>query len=216
MNRMANHKTDILIVDDHALFRWGLREILSECAGAGRIDEAGSGAEAISKFEEHRYDCVLLDIFMPGENGIEVIRRMKAIRPDAHFLVLSMYPVEQYGVRAIKAGASGYLTKNAAPDILKEAVRRICAGGKYIDNLLAEILAQKVQGGGGLPHDKLSNRELQIMVMIASGKSASQVAKELFLSIKTISTHRANILRKIGLTNNTELIQYALKNGLIG
>ncbi len=212
---MVNRKANILIVDDHALFRRGLKDILSECSDVGRIDEAGSGAEALAKFEAGRYDCVLLDIFMPGENGIEVVRRLTAIRADAHCLVLSMYPLEQYGVRAIKAGAAGYLTKNAAPEVLKEAVRRVCSGRKYIDNLMAETLAQEVRGVGGKAHDKLSNRELQIMVMLASGKSASQVAKELFLSVKTISTHRANILRKLGLTNNSELIQYAIKNGLI-
>ncbi len=212
---MVTRKSNILIVDDHALFRRGLKEILSEGPDFGQIDEAGSGAEAIAKFEAGRYACVLLDIFMPGENGIEIIQRLKAIRPDAHCLVLSMYSMEQYGVRAIKAGAAGYLTKNAAPDILKEAVRRICSGGKYIDNLLAETLAQEIQGVGGRPHDKLSNRELQVMVMIASGKSASQVARELFLSVKTIGSHRANILRKLGLTGTTGLIQYAIKNGLI-
>jgi len=212
---MADHKCEILVVDDHALFRRGLKEVLSGCSDIGRIDEAGSGTEAVEKVRKRRYDCVLLDIFMPGESGIEVIQRLKEVHAGVQCLVLSMYPMEQYGVRAIEAGAAGYLTKNVAPDILKQAVGRICAGRKYIDALLAEKLAQKVQGVGGSPHDQLSNRELQVAVLIASGKSVSQIAQELFLSVKTVSSHRANILRKIGLNNTSELIQYAIKNGLI-
>jgi len=212
---MANDKSNILIVDDHALFRSGVKEILTECPGLGLIDEAANGAEAIMKFGVRHYDCVLLDIFMPGESGLEVIRRLNALDPDAHCLILSMYPEEQYGVRAIKAGASGYLTKNVHPDILKEAVRRVCGGQRYIDNLLADKLTDEIRGGGKLPHEKLSDRELQVVVMLASGKTVSQIARELYLSVKTVSTHRANILRKMGLTNNSELIQYAIKNGLV-
>ena len=212
---MASDKSNILIVDDHALFRSGVKEILTGCPGVGIIDEAANGAEAIIQFGLRHYDCVLLDIFMPGESGLEVIRRLKALDPEAHCLILSMYPEEQYGVRAIKAGAAGYLTKNVNPDTLKEAVRRVCGGQSYIDNLLADKLTDEIRGGGKAPHEKLSDRELQVLVLIASGKTVSLIAKELYLSVKTVSAHRANILRKMGLTNTSELIQYAVKNGLV-
>lgn len=212
---MANDKSNILIIDDHALFRSGVRRILAECPGVGLVEEAANGAEAIMRFAVRHYDCVLLDVFMPGESGLGVIRRLKALDPEARYLFLSMYPEEQYGVRAIKAGAAGYLTKDVHPDTLKEAVRRVCGGQSYIDGVLADKLTDEIRGGGKAAHEKLSDRELQVLVMIASGKTVSMIAIELYLSVKTVSAHRANILRKMDLSNNSELIQYAVKNGLV-
>ncbi|MGB8953518.1 MAG: response regulator transcription factor [Candidatus Aminicenantales bacterium] len=206
----------ILIADDHALFRSGLREIIAEFEGVVKIDEAASGPEVLKKFNESKFDCVLLDIYMPGSHGIEILKQLKSINPRVHVLILSMYPEDQYGIRALKAGASGYLTKNATPGILREAVGRVCKGLKYIPPSLVEILCGEIQsGGGGRLHDRLTDRELQILTMIASGKTVSQVARDLYLSAKTISTHRANILRKTGLKNNSELIRYAVKNSLV-
>jgi two-component system, NarL family, invasion response regulator UvrY len=206
---------NILIVDDHALFRCALKGMLSEVLGAGIIDEASTGEETFKKFRKRRYDCIILDIYLPGENGLEILQRLKSLDPDAHCLVLSMYSEAQYGLRAIKAGAAGYLTKNVSLDVLKEAIRRICSGQKYIDVSLAERLSDAVQYGNRLPHERLSDRELQILVMIASGKIVTQIARELHLSVKTISTHRANILRKMELENTSQLIHYALKNALM-
>jgi two-component system, NarL family, invasion response regulator UvrY len=213
---MKAAKNKILIADDHRLFRSGLREILSGCAEAPLIDEASTGPETIKKFSEEHYDCVLLDIFMPGQHGLEIIKQLKSINPAAHILVLSMYPEEQYGIRALKAGASGYLTKDAAPEVLKEAIRKVCSGQKYIVPSLAEKLSEEIQTGGRrTPHGRLTDRELQIVTMIASGKTLSQVAAELYLSIKTVSTHRAHILQKMGLKNTAEIIRYAIRNFLV-
>jgi len=206
----------ILIADDHAIFRSGLRELLSACPSISLIDEASSGTEVLKKFQAVSYDCVLLDIFMPGENGLEIIKRLKAFNPEVRILVLSMYSEEEYGIRALRAGASGYLTKNADPDVLKYAIRKICSGQKYISMNLAEKLSEAVKAGADKrPHERLTDRELHILVLIASGKTVTQIAGELHLSVKTVSSHRAHILEKMGMKNNSELIQYAVKNSLV-
>jgi DNA-binding NarL/FixJ family response regulator len=189
--------------------------MLSEVLGAGIIDEASTGEETFKIFRKRRYDCIILDIYLPGENGLQILQRLKSLDPDAHCLVLSMYSEAQYGVRAIKAGAAGYLTKNVSLEVLKEAIRRVCSGQRYIDISLAERLSDAVQNGNRLPHERLSDRELQVLVMIASGKIVTQIARELHLSVKTISSHRANILRKMELENTSQLIGYALKNALL-
>jgi len=213
---MATDKLKVLIADDHALFRSGVVEILSDCAEVALVDEASTGAEALKKIKKKHYDCVLIDIFMPGENGIEVLKQLKNIDPHTRALVLSMYPVEQYGVRALKAGASGFLSKCITPEVLKEAIGKVSRGQKYITPDLAERLSEEIVAGSGkLPHERLTDRELQVFIMIALGKTVSQIARELYLSVKTVSTHRVHILQKMGLKNNAELIQYAVKNGLV-
>ncbi len=208
----------ILIADDHALFRSGIKEILSACSSKPIIDEASSGAEVLKRASQTHYDCILLDIFFSDMNGFEVIKRLKAVRPNSRVLVLSMYPEEQYGVRAIRAGAAGYLTKNAAPELLRAAVHGVCTGHKYISPALAEKLSEEIRDGkpeAAAPHERLTDRELQVLTLLASGKAVSEIALELHLSVKTISAHRGHILEKMGMRNNAELIRYAVTNYLV-
>ena len=208
----------ILIADDHALFRSGLRGILAACPRRPRIDEAATGVEVLKLVAEASYDCILLDILLPDMNGFEIIKRLKVLRPGVRVLVLSMYPEDQFGVRALKAGAAGYLTKNSAPELLLEAVRRVCASLKYISPALVEMLSDDLSDGkpaSAAPHERLTDRELQVLTLIASGKTVSDIGRELHLSVKTVSVHRGHILGKMGLKNNAELIKYAVNNGLV-
>jgi DNA-binding NarL/FixJ family response regulator len=163
-----------------------------------------------------RFDVVVLDVNMPGASGLELIGQIRRERPQLPVLVLTMYPEDQYAVRAIRAGAAGFLTKESAPDKLIEAVRKVAAGGRWVSPELAETLASMVAGEtSGAPHERLSDRELEVMRMLASGKSVSQVAQALSLSVKTISTHRTRILKKMNMKTNAELTHYAVKNGLV-
>jgi two-component system, NarL family, invasion response regulator UvrY len=206
----------ILIADDHPVFRRGLKQIIQETSDMVVADEAVDGREALRKAETGDYDVVLLDISMPFKNGVDVLSQLKKERPTLPVLMLSMHPEEQYAVRALRAGASGYLTKESAPEELVAAIRKVSTGGSYVSASLAEDLASMVQSSRErLPHEALSSREYQVMCMIASGKTVSEAARELALSVKTISTHRARILGKMKLRNTAELIRYATKNQLV-
>jgi len=205
----------ILIADDHPLFREGLRHILAGCPDFTVADEASNGQEVFEKVWNNEYDMVLLDIAMPGAPGLEVLKGLKNEKPKLPVLVLSMYPEEQYAVRVIKAGASGYLTKGSASEELVTAIRRISGGRKYITSSIAERLADDVEPTAEKPlHDTLSDRELQVFRMIAAGKTTTQIAEGLFLSVKTISTYRSRILEKMKMKTNTELMHYAIKNNM--
>lgn len=206
----------VLIADDHAVVRYGLREILQEEFSECEISEARNGHEAIERIREGGLDIVLLDITMPGKNGLDVLSEMKRFRPKIPVLVLSMHPEDQYALRALKAGAVGYLTKETAPDELIKAIKTVFQGDKYISTSLAERLASLVQRGVSGPlHESLSDREYQVMRSIASGKTVSQIAKDLSLSVKTISTYRTRIMEKTGMKTNAELTRYALEMGLV-
>lgn len=205
----------ILIADDHPLFREGLRRILAGCPDFTVADEASNGQEVFEKVWNNEYDMVLLDIAMPGAPGLEVLKGLKNEKPKLPVLVLSMYPEEQYAVRVIKAGASGYLTKGSASEELVTAIRRISGGRKYITSSIAERLADDVEPTAEKPlHDTLSDRELEVFRMIAAGKTTTQIAEELFLSVKTISTYRSRILEKMKMKTNTELMHYAIKHNM--
>jgi len=206
----------ILIADDHPVFRRGLKQIIQETADMVVAAEAVDGREALLKARTGEYDVVLLDITMPIRNGVDVLSQLKHERPTLPVLMLSMHPEEQYAVRALRAGASGYLTKESAPEELVAAIRKVSTGGKYVSASLAERLASMVQEDGGpLPHETLSGREYQIMCLIAAGKTVSEAARELSLSVKTVSTYRARILGKLKMKNNAELMRYATKNELV-
>jgi two-component system invasion response regulator UvrY len=206
----------ILIVDDHPVVRRGLKQIIAETTDIVVAGEAADGLEALTKVGAGDYDVVLLDISMPVKNGIDVLAQLKYERPKLPVLMLSMHPEEQYAVQALRAGASGYLTKESAPNELVGAIRKVSTGGKYVSASLAEKLASIVQKGyEELPHQTLSERELHVMRLIASGKTVSEIAEELSLSVKTISTYRSRILKKMQMKNNAQLTRYAINNSLI-
>lgn len=206
----------ILIVDDHPVVREGLRRILSDFADKVPVDEASSGHVALEKIRKNDYDVVVLDIAMPGLGGLDVLKQIKSERPRLPVLILSMYPEEQYAVRVLRAGASGYLTKNNAPGELLTAIRKVSAGRKYVSPVLAERLADELQADEKRqPHERLSDREYQVMCFIASGMTIKKIAEELSLSVKTINTFRARILAKMSLKNSAELTYYAIKHRLV-
>lgn len=206
----------ILVADDHAVVRQGVKQILAEVGDMTVKDEAQNGSETLKKVNEQEYDVVLLDISMPGRSGLEVLEDIKAQHPKLPVLILSMHPEEQYAVRALRAGASGYLTKASAPQELIGAIRKVAGGGKYVTSSLAEKLADELEvDTDKLPHERLSNREHQVMLMLAEGKSVSDIAAELCLSVKTISTYRTRIMSKMGMKKNAELTLYAVHNNLI-
>jgi len=210
--------TKILIADDHAIVRKGLIKILMESDAWTSVDEAGSGQEALDRVLKGKYDLVLLDISMPGRGGLDVLKEIKERLPFLPVLMLSMHPEKEYALRSMRAGASGYLTKDNVPEELVRAIRKVLSGGRYVTASLAEILALEVEKkdhAGRLPHEILSNREYQVLRMIASGKTVSEIAGELFLSVKTVSTYRSRILEKIRAKNNVELTRYAFENRLI-
>ena len=206
----------ILVADDHEVVRKGLVNVLSETLQPIKIDEAGNGQEAVSKASKTEYDLVVLDMKMPGKSGLDVLKELKQHRPKLPVLILSMLPEEQFAIRAIRAGASGYLTKDAAGDELVLAIRKALKGERYISGSLAEILAGDLDGDSEkLLHEILSDREYQVMLMIASGKPVGAIAKELCLSVKTISSYRTNILLKTRMKNNSEITHYAIQNNLV-
>jgi DNA-binding NarL/FixJ family response regulator len=205
----------ILIVDDHAIVRQGLRRILEEARGMKVAGEAPNGVEALKMLRTEKFDVILLDISMPEKNGIDTLKQIMERNRDAKVLMLSMYPEDQYAVRLMKAGASGYLTKETAPEQLVEAIRTVLEGKKHINPTLAELLLQECGLDSGKPlHKNLSDREYQVLRMIGSGKQVSEIAQTLSLSVKTISTYRAHILEKMKLKNNAELTYYVMQNGL--
>jgi two-component system invasion response regulator UvrY len=208
--------TRIVIVDDHAIVRRGLRQILADSPDLVVTAECSNGQELLRFLEKDECDVVLLDISMPGRNGLDIFSQMKVQNPLLPVLILTMHPEEQYAVRALKAGAAGYITKESAPDELVTAIRKVSQGGRYVSSSLAEKLAIALgKNGEKAPHELLSDREYQIMCMIASGKTVKSIADELSLSVKTISTYRSRILAKMRLKNNAELFSYAIRNSLV-
>lgn len=206
----------VLIADDHAIVRRGLIQILSDVPGISVTGEAVNGQEALDKARTENWDVLVLDISMPGRSGFDILKELKHEKPELPILVLSIHAEEQFAVRILKAGASGYLTKESAPDELVKAIRKVASGGKYISPSLAETLAFELDGDSDGPlHETLSDREFQVMRMMAVGKTATEIAEELSLSVKTISTYRARILEKMNLKNNSEIIRYAIDNDLI-
>jgi len=208
--------TAILIADDHPIVRQGLRQILEMEFESVKIGEAENSWQALELIRAQDWDIMILDITMPHGSGLDVLKEVKSERPKLPVLILSIHPEDQYGVRALRAGASGYMTKESAPKELVEAVKLILKGRKYISSTLAEKLADKIGTDASiLPHEKLSDREYQVLCLIASGKSISDIAAELYLSVKTIGTFRTRILDKMEMKTNAELIRYAIKYGLI-
>lgn len=207
----------VLIADDHLLMRRGLAQIIQDSPGLQVAGEAGDGQEALEAVRSHAVDVVVLDIAMPGKGGLDVIRDMKAARPDLKVIVLSMYPEEQYAIRSLRDGASAYLTKSSAPEELIQAIRTVAAGKRYITPSVADKLATFVEGSEQRPpHESLSSRELQVLTHIGSGREVKEVARELNLSIKTVSTYRSRILAKLGMRTNAQLIRYAIEHSLSG
>jgi DNA-binding NarL/FixJ family response regulator len=206
----------ILIADDHAVVRQGLKQILAEEFKRAEYGEASNVQEAIDKVWKENWDVVVLDITMPGRSGLEVLKEIKKSRPKLPVLMLSMHPEDQFAVRLLKIGASGYMTKESAPNELVGAVKKVVAGGRYVSAALAEkmasYLAIDVQTP---PHERLSDREFLVLRLIASGKTPTAIAKELGLSVKTISTYRMRILEKMSMANNAELTHYAIQNNLV-
>jgi DNA-binding NarL/FixJ family response regulator len=208
--------TRVLIADDHEIVRHGLRDILTTRLGKVAVSEAKDAGEAINLLIKKDWDLVLLDINMPGRSGLEVLEQAKRLRPKTPMLVLTSYPEEQFALRAFKLGASGYITKQSATDELVTAVQRVLAGGKYVTASLAERLASHLGDmGDQAAHEALSHRELQVLRLIAVGKSMKEVADELALSEKTVATYRTRISEKAGLKTNVEIARYALKQGLV-
>jgi DNA-binding NarL/FixJ family response regulator len=206
----------ILIADDHPIVRTGLKQILEEAPVKLSCEEAKDGHEVLRKTAGQDFDLILLDIAMPGVNGLDCLKQIKKEKPRLPVLIISMYPEEQYAVRALKAGASGYLTKQSAPDELLLAIKKVLSGGKYVSASLAEKMAWELEKDGAEhPHETLSDREYEVLRLIASGKTASQIAAQLCLSVKTVSTYRARILEKMKLKNNAELTHYAIRNHLV-
>jgi len=206
----------ILICDDHKIVRDGLRQILQQLEEVTFIGEARDGKEALTILKGDAYEVVLLDISLPDQNGLEVLKYVKSKWPSTNVLMLSMHPQEQYAIRALKIGASGYLTKDTASEELISAIKKVSAGGKYISQSLAENLALRLDDDSNRQkHEILSNREFEIMIKIANGKSLQEIGNELFISVKTVSTYRYRIMEKMGLKKNTELTRYCMESNLI-
>jgi DNA-binding NarL/FixJ family response regulator len=206
----------VLIADDHTIVREGIKQILAEMPEISVTDEARNGQEVLQNVWDNEYDIVLLDITMPGRSGLDILKQLKHDKPALKILILSMHPEEQYAIRAFKAGAFGYLTKESSPNELIDAVRKISIGKKYVSSSLAETLASHLEAKSEKPlHDTLSDREYEVMCMIASGRTVKEIAGELALSVKTISTYRARILEKMGMKNNAQLTHYTIQNQLV-
>jgi len=205
----------ILIADDHAIIRRGLREILTDELGALSWGEAENAQGALEQVRKRNWDLLILDIEMPGRSGIDVLGDLRALRPKLPILVLSVHPEERFAKRALKAGAAGYVNKEEAPAEVVKAVRKVLAGGRYVSPAFAERLAMDLAVETDKPIDELlSDREFEVLHLIASGKTVSQIAEQLSLSVKTISTYRARILEKMGMKTNAELTHYAVRNNL--
>ncbi len=206
----------VLVADDHAVVRRGLVQILAEAPDMFVAGEASTGREVLQAVRKHDYDVLVLDIAMPEGGGLEVLQQLQTLKPNLRVLILSMYPERQYAVRVLKTGAAGYLTKESVPDELIAAIRKVARGGKYVSQSLAEKLASELRGEVEKePHETLSDREYQVMTLLAAGKSATEIATELSLSVKTVSTYRGRILKKLGLSSTAEIIRYAIERGLV-
>lgn len=205
----------VLIADDHPIVRRGLRQMLGETDDIVVVDEARDCSEVLQKVQEHHVDVLLLDIAMPGRGGIDVLKELHSAGIKVPALMLSIFPEEQYAVRALKSGACGYLTKNCEVDTLTEAIRRVASGGKYVSPSLAEQLASTLQHDGPEPpHERLSDREFEVFMQLAHGTSTRDIAAAMRLSVQTVSTYRARILQKMQLKSNSEITAYAFRNGL--
>ena len=206
----------VLIADDHPVVRRGLREILSAPPDMTVAGEAQNACEALELVRTGRWDVVILDIKMPGKSGLEALKQLKSERPGLPVLVLSVYPEEQYAVRVLRAGADGYMNKEAAPEQLVEAVRKVVSGGKYVSASVAETLVCNLTGQtADPPHSKLTDREFEVLCRMGEGKAVGQIAKDLHLSPKTISTYRARVLDKMAMKSTAEMIHYAITHGLV-
>lgn len=207
---------EVVIVDDHPVVRAGLRQILGATGEARVTAEFASAEELLSRLADLACDLVLLDLRLPGIDGLEALRRIRRLRPGLPVLVLSVYAEEQFALRALKAGASGYLAKEGAPEELVRAVRRVAAGGRFLSASFAERLALRSLGGRAdrLPHEQLSERELQVLCLLAGGLAQAEIARRLGLSAKTVATYRRRIAEKTGLATTAELVAYAVRNGL--
>jgi len=204
----------VLLVDDHPIVRKGIRAILEDRIASIEIDEVDDGESALGSLEKH-YDLVVLDLGLPGRSGIDLLAEIKHRQPKLPVLVVSLHAEEQFAVRALRAGAAGYLTKAAAPEQLATAFDRIMKGGRYITDSLAERLATQAGGDDrAAPHDRLSDREFEVMLGIASGESTGNIATRMCLSVKTVSTYRARLLEKMGMSSNADLTRYVIENGL--
>jgi len=206
----------ILVADDHPLLRTALKQVLSQEPDMLVAGEAEDSEQVLQKIGEQSYDLVILDLAMPGRGGLDVLHEIRRLKPDLPVLVLSMYAEDQFALRAIKAGASGYLSKNSAGDEVVRAIRKILTGKKYVTSHLAEMLADALDSNVGQQlHENLSDREFEVLCKIGGGQTVSQIADEMTLSVKTISTYRARILEKMNMTNNSELVRYAITKGLV-
>ncbi|MGO8754286.1 MAG: response regulator [Gallionellaceae bacterium] len=205
----------ILIADDHAIVRHGLKQIIEDSGEMHVVAEADSGIEALRKMREITCDAVLLDISLPDMSGVDVLKQIHAEKPHLPILILSVYPEDQYAMRLIKAGAAGYMTKESAPSEMVKALLRVAGGKKYINPAVAELLANELGAPEEkLPHHLLSDREYQIFLMLASAKTVTEIADALALSVKTVSTYRSRVLEKMHLSNNAQLMRYAIDNHL--
>ncbi len=208
---------NILVADDHALIRKGLRQLLEDSLHVSGIDEAEDGNRALELAAAKRYDLVILDVSMPGRDGLDLVRAIKDIDPGTHVLILSIQPEEQYALRAFRLGASGCLNKAGDPGEIVEAVRSVVAGRRYLSPKAQELLLEEMAGSGDAPpHEALSDREYQVFRLLASGKTIGEISELLALSVKTVSTYRARILAKMAMDNNAQLTHYAFKHGLVG
>ena len=207
---------NVLIGDDHSVVRIGLKKILSGVSDIAVVDEAASAIEVLDKVRKNDYSVVVLDIAMPGKSGLDALKEIRSERPKLPVLILSMYPEDQYAIRVLRAGAAGYMTKDSAPEELVSAIRVVAEGRKYVSPTFAEILALNLDVDKEKElHEQLSDREYEVLCMIASGKTIGEIAGILFLSVKTISTYRSRILEKMRLKNNAELTSYAIQNHLV-
>lgn len=206
----------VLMADDHMIVREGLKQILAKSGDLVVAGEAANGNDVLQMVRDGEWDVLVTDMSMPGRNGLELIKLVKAARPKLPVLVLSMYGEEQFAVRAIRAGASGYLNKESASDLLVSAIRKIAGGGVYVSAAVSEALLRNMRDGERkLPHEQLSDRELQVLQLIAGGLSVNDIAARLNLSPKTVSTHKTRLLEKMNMSNQAELIRYALAHGLV-
>jgi DNA-binding NarL/FixJ family response regulator len=208
---------DVILCDDHALIRRGIRDTLSDAPDIRVVGEAGDYGELRGLMRNQRCDVLVLDINLPGRSGLDVLHALKDEGTEVRVLIVSMYPEDQYAIRALRAGASGYVNKGGDPQLIVQAVRTVSQGRKYVTPEIAQMLVESLTAPVvENPHERLSDRELQTLVMIASGKRLADIASELTLSPKTVSVYRARVLEKLGLANNSELTVYAIRNGLVG
>ena len=206
----------IVVADDHTIVREGLKQLLGSAEDLQVVAEAADGHQALERVRSEEFEVLLLDMSMPGRSGIELIKQVHAERPRLRILVLSMHEEQQYAVRAIRAGAAGYLTKESASSQLVAAIRKVASGGAFISAEVAQQLALgAMPGAQGMPHEALSDREFQVFKMLAEGKSVSDIAERLTLSVKTVSTHKANVLQKMGMNTPAELVRYAITHKLL-